>query len=92
MASALSRIDEELEPGAGESGEADDEERAQELCGGGPEPAKKTDPAPCCPLLCGWCGDISGSWAETGVAGCAWCSGTGDKEACGCGDIACRLW
>ena len=91
MASALSRIDEELEPGAGESGEADDEERAHELCGGGPEPAKQTDPAGWCPLLCPWWGDISGSWAETGVAGWG-CSGTGESEACGCGDIACRLW
>ena len=35
---------EEEEPGAGESGDADEDERAQELCGGGLEPAKKTDP------------------------------------------------
>ena len=67
------------EPGAGESGEADEDERAQELCGGGPDPAKKTEPG--WPLL-RWWGDMRGSCADTGVAGWGG-SGTGERDACG---------
>ena len=85
--------EDEDDPGAGESGGAEDEaaeERAQVECWGGP-PGKKT------PGCWRWWGDMRGSWAETGVAG-GWSGegkdpwGMGEREGTWAGDMVVRAW